>query len=105
VAVTPLQQDVERLMDALITATGDVERRLEEGGEQSAHDWMFALREILYDVKRALLLVARLPGEEGADAVRRTVEQISTEFVYMLGPHAEHHLGELLEAFEREHPR
>jgi hypothetical protein len=92
-AVT-LAGDVTGVMDALIAATEDVERRLEAAGESHAHDWMFALREVVYDLKRELILVAGLPD---AEAVRERLAEISADVIYMLGPHAEHHLGEFVE--------
>lgn len=100
--MTTLREDVGRVLDALIDGTGDLEERLERAGEANAHDWMFAVREILHDVKRALALVADLPGHEDPAAVRDALKDISMEFVYMLGPHAQHHLGELFEAIERD---
>ena len=92
-----LADDVTGVMDALIAATEDVERRLEAAGEAHAHDWMFALREVVYDLKRELILVAELPACEDAEAVRERLAEISADVIYRLGPHAEHHLGEFVQ--------
>jgi len=44
--------------------------------------------------------LAELPIQEGSAVVRDALKDISMEFVYMLGPHAQHHLGELIDKFE-----
>jgi hypothetical protein len=88
------------LIDELIAATEQVERRLEAAGEARAHDWMFALREALLDWRRILPLVATLPDEGDRDAITARVREIAFQIAHVAAPHAQGHLTEVLEAID-----
>jgi hypothetical protein len=42
---------VRRLRSRAIRSVGEAERRLEAAGETRAHEWAFALREVLLDYR------------------------------------------------------
>ena len=89
-----------RVVDDLLAATHEVERRLEAAGEEHAHDWLFGLREALLDWRRILPLVAALPDAGDRAALTEGLREIAFQIAYVAAPHAESHLSEVLESID-----
>jgi hypothetical protein len=92
--------EVERTLDALLASVGDAERRLEAAGETRAHDWAFALREVLLDYRRILPMIATLPELADRTELTARVRDILVALRYEAGPHATGHLDEALASMD-----
>jgi hypothetical protein len=87
-------EDITAPIDRLIEGTQELERRLEASGVAAAHDWMFAIREALYDLRRAELALAGAiasSDEEAASQVHRFVQMMLHEVL----PHIHSHFDEI----------
>ncbi len=81
-------------IDRLIIASKAFETRLERAGYPHSHEWIFALREMLYDIRRLELLVEKLYTSETGDLdneLRTVVEAV----LYEMLPHIESHMREI----------
>jgi len=90
------RDDVVHNIDQLVRASEDLEKRLSEGGYSQAHDWMFAIREMLYDLRRLNIRLADLFNttntiNQGPPLLHDIVKTVLYEIV----PHVQGHLDEL----------
>lgn len=92
--------EVERTLDALLTGVGEAERRLEAAGETRAHEWAFALREVLLDYRRILPRIATLPELSDRAELTARVREVLVALRYEAGPHATGHHDEALASME-----
>lgn len=92
--------DIERTIDQLVESTYEAELRLEAMGERDAHDWMFALREVLLDLRRLLPVIASLPSTPDSGTAQKQMRDLAAELVYGFAPHVSHHLGEVLDLMD-----
>lgn len=100
------QEEVTSNIDMLLKVSLDFEQRMLEAGILEAHDWMFALREVLYDLRRLNILVASLfnssdVGSKGPQLLQEIVQTLKYEVV----PHVESHMNELEQALENYLPK
>jgi len=58
------------------------------------------VREVVLDLRNALALAAALPDARTAEEARRALRALAAELGYGMAPHAEHHMGALVEALE-----
>lgn len=89
------QEDVTCSIDALIEASYRLEQRLTESGELQAHDWMFSIREVLYDINRLNLLLAEACNTEDLKGVPRLLYIFASTIQYEAIPHIKGHMDEL----------
>src|SRR4051812_25292348 len=90
------QEGVAQVRDALIAATAVLEKRLSEAGVARAHEWMFAVREVLYDFRRLdLLLVELLTATDVSGQAPRVLRDWVQMVLYEVIPHVQGHLAEL----------
>jgi hypothetical protein len=76
-----------------------VSRQLDEAGVAQAHDWMFALREVLYDLRRFNISLAKLFNtEHPAQEAPTLLQDIVTMALYQIPPHVKLHMEELEES-------
>jgi hypothetical protein len=91
-------------------AAKQCETRLNEAGIAQAHDWMYALREVLYDIRRFNISLAKLFNtEDPAQEAPTLLQAIVNMALYEISPHMELHMRELEESLtsiveEREPP-
>jgi hypothetical protein len=92
--------EVIRAIDGLLTITGEVERKLADAGEVHAHEWMFALREILFDYRRILPPITDLPNSDDRQEITAGLREIAAALLYEACPHMETHLDDLLNSID-----
>jgi hypothetical protein len=92
--------DLVLAIDGLLELTHRLEARLEAESETRAHDWMFALREILLDQRRLLPQLAALADARDLATVPAQLRELAVELLEGAQPHARHHLDELLESLD-----
>lgn len=92
--------EVHRTIDDLLAATRDIERQLEDQGEDRAHEWMFALREILLDYQRVLPRISDLREVEDREQLTTRLREIAAALRYEVGPHTIGHLDDLLDSID-----
>ncbi len=92
--------DTERPMDvdALITATSAHERKLLEGGFAEAHEWMFGLREVLYDLRRFEKAVAAMLADDDISRAPERIKDLVNMMLYEIIPHSGPHMEEVDES-------
>jgi len=91
----PRNTEAPATIDALIQQTVEVERRWEAAGIERAHERLFAIRELLYDLKRlSEALIETLQAEPGPDA-ERGLARIAEMVLYEIVPHVEGHMRDL----------
>jgi hypothetical protein len=92
------REEVTRDLDRLIAASQDFEERTSAAGFAQAHDWMFALREVLYDLRRLNLHLADMFNSGGLDKnAPLLLHAVAVEMLYEILPHVQGHLNELEE--------
>jgi hypothetical protein len=89
-------------IDQLLDTTRKAEDRLEAAGEPAAHDWMFALREVLLDLRRILPRISALSEDSATEATRAALREIAADLLFGFGPHMSHHMQELLASLDNE---
>ena len=92
--------EVRRALDSLLGAVDEVEHRLADAGEVRAHEWTFALREVLLDYRRILPMISALPELSDRGTLTERLREIVVALRYEAGPHATHHLDEVLASMD-----
>ncbi len=93
-------EEITRGVDLLVEASEAAEDRLEHAGVARAHDWMFGLREILYDLRRFQGTLAEVLDRAAGAEARADMRDIVILLKYEMIPHIEGHLGDLEAALE-----
>lgn len=86
-------------INELLRASQDFEQRMSEAGISQAHDWVFALREMLYDLRRLNILLADLfnttdINKQSLQLLQEVVRTVRYEII----PHVEGHMDEVEQA-------
>lgn len=91
--------------DAFIRESEDLERRLTRDQVQEAHDWMFAVREILYDFRRLDLSLCRVYGANDRARTAALLNDFAQMLLYEVIPHVQQHATDLENDLERILPK
>ncbi len=94
------RESIIEQIDELIAASQQFEQQLTEAGFSQAHNWMFNIREILYDLQRMNKLLANLFDTADVDKAPLLLNNFVEDFLYTVVPHVQHHLNELEEEME-----
>lgn len=93
-----IESDKPRLpdIDTLLAASKEVEDKLEHAGVQDAHEWMFAIREMLYDMRRVSLeleefFTTQKVDKQNGEELRKIVNTV----LYEVLPHIKSHMEDL----------
>ncbi len=84
-------------IDALLKASQKFEEQLTTEGIPQAHEWMFAVREVLYDLRRLNLLLADMYNQSDVNQSLTLLKGIVQTILYEIIPHVEGHMSELEE--------
>ena len=83
-------------IDTLLAASKEMEDKLERAGVQEAHEWMFAFREMLYDMRRVSLEMEKFFSTQKVDRQsREQLEKIVNTVLYEVLPHIRSHMEDL----------
>jgi hypothetical protein len=93
-----------RMLEELLAVTGAVEAELENAGFSLAHDWMFGIREALYDLTRVQNLVFELQLAEPFTLVKEVKELVNV-ILYEVVPHISSHCEEVMESLPEDGER
>jgi hypothetical protein len=88
-------EDATRSIDDLIEASSEVEKTLESAGVAHAHELMFAVREILYDMRRLHAALAHAFAAEPGEPAAHALDRFATMFQFEVIPHVQAHLDDL----------
>jgi hypothetical protein len=91
---------IQGAIDELLEATRETEQRLEQLGEPAAHDWMFALREVLLDLRRVLPAIATLSDLPDREAAAELMRELAGELAHGVAPHMIHHMQQVLDGLD-----
>ncbi len=94
--MTELEKPNVPTIDSLLAASNELENKLEQAGIQDAHEWMFALREMLYDIRRVILELDKFFNMKNVG--RQSEEQlmkITNIILYEFLPHIQSHMEDL----------
>jgi len=90
--------------EALIKASEEFEDRIKNYGVTGAHEWMFAVREALHDLRRLeVSLCALYSARDREDAARLCSEYVEM-WLYQVLPHIQAHMTELEHEMDRVRP-
>jgi hypothetical protein len=91
------QDLVARACDALLQVSNDAEDALKEQDVEAAHQWMFNVREVLYDFRRVNLLLASLSDAKDGEEAATILGKFAETLLYEVLPHVQGHMTELEE--------
>jgi hypothetical protein len=96
------QNLIEESYDSLLQSVNSAEDRLTEQGVDTAHSWMFHVREVLSDLRRVNLVLTGLAEATDGKRAVAVLRNFTDTLLYEMCPHVQQHLHELetmLEAF------
>jgi hypothetical protein len=89
------EADITSSVDMLIAASREFEKRLEDADINAGHDFAFATREMLYDLRRLnIMLSDAMTESESAEALPKFYDAVKA-VLYEFLPHIEGHMSEI----------
>lgn len=88
--------------DALIHASETFEKELQNRGVTEAHEWMFAVREVLYDVRRLDGALQKLYDTRDREAAVQAMKEYVEMWLYQVLPHVRAHMTDLEAELDRD---
>jgi hypothetical protein len=82
-------------IDVLIQACNQLEDRLAPTQGEKAHDWLFAIREVLHDMRRLNLALASACNTPDLAAVPPALRSFARSWLHEVIPHVQSHMEEL----------
>ncbi|HYP19462.1 MAG TPA: hypothetical protein VEY08_05255 [Chloroflexia bacterium] len=89
------EQEATSSLDLLISASQLIEAKLNEAGYEQSHDWMFAIREVLYDLRRLNLILVNLDNTIDLNNAPALLGSFARAVLYEVIPHVQGHMEEL----------
>jgi hypothetical protein len=100
-----LRELVSKTSELLVEASNQFERRMKESGSDDSHDWAFAIRETLLDLRRMNLMLVDIYSLEDPDRTIELLGRFVQMILYEMLPHIQGHMAELEEELSRFHER
>ncbi|HEX9989346.1 MAG TPA: hypothetical protein VGE45_12820 [Chloroflexia bacterium] len=90
-------------LDLLILASQRIEAKLAEAGNEQSHEWMFAIREVLYDLRRLNLILVELDSTIDWSNAPALLGDFARAVLYEVIPHVQGHMEDLEESLMAGH--
>jgi hypothetical protein len=89
------EDEATKSIDALLQACTKLEESLKATYGEKAHEWLFAVREVLYDLRRLNLVLSAACNVEDPGSAPLQLRSFARVLLYEFIPHVQGHMEEL----------